>query len=157
AELDPGVPIFVLSDHGFHSFRTGLNINTWLVDNGFMVLKSPSGHEMNLRDLYTQQNFFINVDWNRTRAYSLGLGLIFINLAGREKSGIVQSGQDYENTKAEIISKLTQLRDPQNGSKVVDNVYDSEKIYHGPQQGNAPDLIVGFAEGYRVSWQTALG
>jgi predicted AlkP superfamily phosphohydrolase/phosphomutase len=156
-ELGPDTILFVLSDHGFHSFRSGLNINTWLVDNGFMFLRGQSDHQMNLRDLYTQQNFFINVDWSRTRAYSLGLGLIFINLQGREKHGIVAPGDEFRKVKAEIREKLVALVDPSNGERVVDNVYDSERIYHGPLTGSAPDLIVGFAEGYRVSWQTALG
>ena len=157
AELDPKTTLFVLSDHGFHSFREGLNINTWLVENGFMFLKGQSEHQMNLRDLYTHNNFFLNVDWTRTKAYSLGLGLIFINMAGRERDGIVLEGDDFRNVKAEISARLLELRDPKNGAKVVDNVYDGEKIYHGSATGKAPDLIVGFAEGYRVSWQTALG
>jgi predicted AlkP superfamily phosphohydrolase/phosphomutase len=156
-ELAPGTVLFVLSDHGFHSFRTGLNINTWLVDNGFMFLKGQSEHQMNLRDLYTQQNFFINVDWSKTKAYSLGLGLIFINLQGRERLGSVAPGEEFRQVKADISAKLVALTDPKNGARVVDNVYDSERIYHGPLTGSAPDLIVGFAEGYRVSWQTALG
>jgi predicted AlkP superfamily phosphohydrolase/phosphomutase len=158
AELDEQTLLFVVSDHGFHSFRTGMNINTWLVDNGFMFLRGQSDRQMNLDDLFTQQNFFVNVDWSRTKAYSLGLGLIFVNLAGREKHGIVQPGAEFQALKAEISAKLLQTLDVEKGGgKVVDNVYDTEKIYHGPTTGNAPDLIIGFAEGYRVSWQTALG
>jgi predicted AlkP superfamily phosphohydrolase/phosphomutase len=157
AELGEDTVLIALSDHGFHSFRTGMNINTWLVENGFMFLKGQNDHQMNLNDLFSQQNFFINVDWTRTRAYSLGLGLIFINLAGRERNGVVQPGEEYERVKAELTARLVEVVDPATGGKVVDNVYDAARIYHGPLTGGAPDLIVGFAEGYRVSWQTALG
>ncbi len=157
ALLGPDTILFICSDHGFHSFRTGLNINTWLAENGFLFLKGQAGHRMNLRDLYTQKNFFLNVDWSRTQAYSLGLGLIFINLQGRESRGIVAPGEEYDRVKRDISDGLKALIDPEFGANVVDNVYDTAKVYFGPEVGNAPDLIVGFAEGYRVSWQTALG
>lgn len=37
------------------------------------------------------------------------------------------------------------------------DVYKRENIYKGEYLNEAPDLVVGFNEGYRVSWQTALG
>ena len=40
---------------------------------------------------------------------------------------------------------------------MVDAVYKSDDIYSGPFIGNAAELQVGLADGYRVSWQTALG
>ncbi len=40
---------------------------------------------------------------------------------------------------------------------MVQAVYKRDDIYHGPYLHNAAELQVGFADGYRVSWQTALG
>ena len=40
---------------------------------------------------------------------------------------------------------------------MIDDVYKRDDIYHGLYIGNAPDLMVGFHDGYRVSWQTTLG
>ncbi|MCI0412675.1 hypothetical protein L0222_07725 [bacterium] len=57
----------------------------------------------------------------------------------------------------ELVAKLKELRDPENGDQVINNVYKRDDIYHGPQIGNAPDLLVGFNEGYRVGWQSTLG
>ena len=75
----PDAAIMVVSDHGFASFRRGMNYNTWLAQNGFMTLNGQDAKRMNLEDLFDQGNFFVNVDWSKTKAYALGLGQIYIN------------------------------------------------------------------------------
>ncbi len=40
---------------------------------------------------------------------------------------------------------------------MVDAVYKRDDIYKGPFLQNASELQVGFADGYRVSWQSSLG
>jgi predicted AlkP superfamily phosphohydrolase/phosphomutase len=40
---------------------------------------------------------------------------------------------------------------------VVRRLYRREELYSGPYFDEAPDLVVGFERGYRVSWQTSLG
>ena len=154
---DENTLLFVLSDHGFSSFRKGVNINTWLVEKGFMKLKGQDDPRYNLKDLFGGGDFFRNVDWSRTRAYSLGLGLIFVNLAGREAQGIVQPGDEYKSLLKEIAAELKNLHDPEDGTPVVSNVYIGREVYRGQRLDEAPDLVVGFNLGYRVSWQTALG
>ena len=32
-----------------------------------------------------------------------------------------------------------------------------EDVYHGPHVAEAPDIIVGYARGYRASWATSIG
>jgi predicted AlkP superfamily phosphohydrolase/phosphomutase len=76
-----------------------------------------------LADLFDKGNFWVNTDWNKTRAYALGLGQIFINLQGREKFGMVQPGKEYEDLQDELVARLKELRDPENGSLVMNNVY----------------------------------
>lgn len=155
--LDEGTTLFVISDHGFHSFRKAVNLNTWLVKNGYMTLSSEKGKEYKLEDLFGRGEFWPNVDWQRTRAYALGLGCIYINLKGREAYGIVKPGAEYDSLREEIVAKLKNLKDPVTGKKVIVDVYKRENIYKGEYLNEAPDLVVGFNEGYRVSWQTALG
>lgn len=55
----------------------------------------------------------------------------------------------------EMISKLKSLSD--NGQRVVKNVYTSREIFSGKELERAPDLVVGFEKGYRMSWQSAVG
>jgi predicted AlkP superfamily phosphohydrolase/phosphomutase len=47
--------------------------------------------------------------------------------------------------------------DPDTGEPVVRRMFKREEIFKGPYFDEAPDIVVGFHEGYRVSWQTSLG
>lgn len=147
--LDDKTTLIVLSDHGFTTFRQTVHLNTWLAQNGFLQFKDIN--------LGKSDEFFENVDLSRSKAYALGLNSLYINIRGREKFGMVEPGAEVEKVKAEIIEKLEQLRDTKTGLKIVKKVYDTAKEYKGPFTRNAPDLIVGYYDGYRTSWQTALG
>ena len=139
-----------LSDHGMNSFRRGLNLNTWLYQNGFLALKNGETPGADAGD------FFQSVDWSHTKAYALGLGGIYLNVRGREERGIV-SPQDGERIKTDLIKGLTGLVDAERGKLAVTSVLAREQIYKGPYTVEAPDLLVNFSEGYRVSWDTPLG
>jgi predicted AlkP superfamily phosphohydrolase/phosphomutase len=155
---DGRTTLLVVSDHGFSSFRKAVNINTWLVRNGYMTLsKLDPVRDRNLEDLFGRGTFWPNVDWSRTRAYALALGQIYVNLKGRERLGAVAPGAEYEALREELARKFGTLRDPETGETVVRHVYRREEIFHGPYFSEAPDLVVGFERGYRVSWQTSLG
>jgi predicted AlkP superfamily phosphohydrolase/phosphomutase len=146
----------VMSDHGFHSFRREVNLNTWLVQNGYMSVKGAST-EKTLQDLFGRGKFFEGVDWSRTKAYAVGLGQIYFNLRGRESQGIVSSGQEYRELQEEIRTKLLPLTDPETGERIFQDVYRRDDIYKGEYIQMAPDLQVGFLDGYRVGWQDTLG
>lgn len=161
--VDANTTLMIVSDHGFHSFRRGVNINTWLVENGYMTLQGQGladaeGNYQRLEDfLDPEGRFFKNVDWSKTQAYCLGLGSMFINLAGREPQGSVRPSE-YDGIRDRIIAGLRALEDPAfPGQRVVVDVFKREDIFQGPQLLRAPDLFVGFDSGYRVSWQTSAG
>lgn len=154
--LDPDTPVLIVSDHGFHSFRYSVNLNTWLVEKGYMVLVGQRPGEKKLDDLFGGGQFWENVDWSRTRAYAMGLGQIYFNLKGRESKGIVSEGAEYQQLTEQLTKDLLEMLDPANGNRIVSAVYP-RAVYSGPFLGNASDLQVGMEEGYRVSWQTALG
>jgi predicted AlkP superfamily phosphohydrolase/phosphomutase len=157
--MKPGATLIIVSDHGFHSWRKGFNTNTWLVKNGYMVLKNPNAEEKsyNLEELFGQGSFFPNVDWSHTRAYALGLGQIYLNERGREAHGIVNPGPEADRLAEEIKQKLLAYRDPDTNQPVLEDVYLGKEIFHGPHMDNAPDLQLNFQIGYRTSWQTSLG
>jgi predicted AlkP superfamily phosphohydrolase/phosphomutase len=153
-----GGTVIVLSDHGFSSFRKAVNINTWLVRNGYMTLsKIDPVRDRNLEDLFGRGTFWPNVDWSKTRAYALALGQIYVNLKGRERDGIVAPGAEYEALRNELKARFAELRDPDTDEPIVRRIFKREEIFKGPYFAEAPDLVVGFHEGYRVSWQTSLG
>jgi predicted AlkP superfamily phosphohydrolase/phosphomutase len=158
--LPPDTVLIVCSDHGFTSFRRGMNYNTWLVKNGWMVLKQGPGGTRNLEDLFNRGEtgeFFKYVDWSQTRAYAMGLGGIYINLAGREPRGSVAPGQEYESVRQGIVDGLQSFLDPETGEHPVLRVYRREEMYRGFDPGLLPDLRAANSENYRVGWQTALG
>jgi predicted AlkP superfamily phosphohydrolase/phosphomutase len=155
---EPDASIMIVSDHGFASFRRGMNYNTWLVQNGFMTLNGQDAKRMNLEDLFDQGDFFVNVDWSKTKAYALGLGQIYINQKGREEKGIVEAGEEYAAVAAAIKAGLEAFVDAETGEKPVAHVFTRDEAYKGVYDPVLiPDLIPSNNEGYRVGWQDSLG
>jgi len=150
AESNDDTLVIVLSDHGFTSFRRGVHLNGWLHAQGLLALKDgvapgdPAGE------------FLRGVDWEKTSAYALGLGGIYLNRRFREAQGIL-SQDDAERTAAAIQAALPSLGDPVTGAMPVRGVRRREELYTGDLVAEAPDLLVLFEEGYRASWATALG
>ncbi len=148
AQLGPEEHFMVISDHGFESFRRGVNVNTWLLQNGHLSLKEGKT---------TSDEWFESVDWERTNAYAFGLGGIYINREGREGKGIVLE-QDVDHVKQSIIQGLSGLYDDEYGDTAVNDVFDNAALHpSGPYRDNGPDLIVGYNRGYRASWGGAVG
>jgi predicted AlkP superfamily phosphohydrolase/phosphomutase len=147
AEMNDHTVLFVLSDHGFKSFRRGVSLNTWLYRNGYLALKEGAEGREWLQD----------VDWKRTRAYAIGLNGLYINLKGREGEGTVDPGREFEALKRELIQKLTGLMDDESGEVAVREVFDAATIYAGPYRDNSPELIIGYNDGYRASWESVIG
>lgn len=151
-QLDNKTALMVFSDHGFCTFRRAVHINSWLVQNGFMKLtqKVPS-------DAKDGGGLFQYVDWKNTKAYALGFGSIYLNIKGRERYGVVEKGSDATSVADQITNKFVKLTDPQDGQPAIKKVYKNSDIYSGGETNSSPDLVVGFQEGYRASWQTAVG
>ena len=102
--------------------------------------------------------FWENVDWSRTRAYAMGLGQIYFNLQGPRRPGHRQPGRRATSgSPTNSSARLLTMTDPKTGARIVRAVYKRDDVYTGPFVENAPDLQVGLADGYRVSWQTTLG
>ena len=145
--LDGQTALFVLSDHGFCSFRRAVNLNSWLRREGYLALE---------HDARESGEYFEGVDWSRTRAYTFGLGGLYINQRGREAQGIVPPEQT-DPLLEELRAKLAGLRDDQTGETAILDTYPAKEIYRGPYMSGAPDLIIGYAAGYRASWDAATG
>jgi predicted AlkP superfamily phosphohydrolase/phosphomutase len=147
-KMDEKTVLMVISDHGFTSFRRGVNINTWLLQNGYLTLKAGK---------ITSGKWFADVDWQHTKAYSMGLTGLFINKKGRESQGIVAEGQEYFDLKQELMAKLSGLVDNETGEMAIREIVDAEVMFSGPYLDNGPDLLLGYNTGYRASWDCAAG
>jgi predicted AlkP superfamily phosphohydrolase/phosphomutase len=141
--------LIVMSDHGFAPFYWEVNLNTWLLDQGYITLKDPTKQETG--------EFFSNVDWSRTRAYAAGLNGLYLNVKGREKNGIVTRGAEYDALLDQLDKALLAMKDPRNGQSPVSLVLRPERDFKGPEKGRGPDILVGYSRGYRSSSDSPLG
>jgi len=150
-KVDENTLLLVLSDHGFNTFRRAFDTNTWLFQNGFLALKNGSKPGEDLAEGFSA------VDWSRTYAYAVGLGGIYLNFKGRERDGILEEGTEAERVRNAIQAGLAQIPDAATERTAIRNVLRREDLYSGPYATNAPDLLVNFCPGFRVSWQSAVG
>jgi len=96
-----------------------------------------------IRSHIFSQTLFPDVEWSKTKAYSEEFrGHIWINLKGRDPQGIVEPGIEYEKVREEIIFRLSELRDPETGERLLVGVHRREDLHEGPFLENLPDLIV---------------
>ncbi len=84
---------------------------------------------------------FDDVDWSRTLAYSIGhVGQVYINLKGREPEGIVAPGEEYKAARQRVIEALQELRHPESGEPMVDEIIPGDQVVHGPYASRSADL-----------------
>jgi predicted AlkP superfamily phosphohydrolase/phosphomutase len=159
--------IMVLSDHGFGLLTKDVHLNNFLAEHGLLsyypqpFLRRGQAYVRRLarknlpstfkrqvkRFLPIGQPFFERlaqqIDWKKTKVYSLGyFGNLFVNLKGREPLGIVEHGEEYESVMEEVISRLHELRDPEDGKAVIERVYRKEELYHGEALDLLPDVLL---------------
>src|SRR5690606_8284922 len=142
--LPEGSELMIISDHGFSPYTWKVNLNTWLHERGFLTLAAPDARG---------EGPLGHIDWSTTQAYGLGLNQLFLNTAGREPNGIV-SADEREVVLRRLERELLRWRDPNTGRPVVTHVSRPDAVDHPDR---APDLIVGYARGYRSSDTSAMG
>jgi predicted AlkP superfamily phosphohydrolase/phosphomutase len=152
--------IVIASDHGFNRFDYKVHLNRWLIDNGYTAIKGKADLQAqteNLDQVFTQthKGNFQDIDWTRSRAYALGLNSLYMNLAGREGQGIVQR-EEIEPLLTRLKNDLLAWQGP-DGKPVVNTVYYRHEVFSGPLVEYAPDLVIGYAPGYRASGETGVG
>lgn len=132
----------ILSDHGFAEFKRKIHLNRWLLENNYLSLRN-GGDDLG------------SVDWSRTKAYAVGLNSIYLNIAGREGQGIV-TPEEIERLLAEMKQSLLDWKD-EHQTSIVQRIRLKHETFHGPYAHFGPDLVVGYAPGYRASAETGLG
>ena len=146
--VDESTTVIVMSDHGFAPFNRGVNLNSWLLEKGYVKLKDPTKRGDPL---------FLNVDWSGTRAYAFGLNGLYVNLRGRERNGIVAPGTEYQQLLDELEADLLAMSDPESDENPVTLVVQTQRDFQGRNLDRAPDIVVGYNWGYRSSWESPLG
>jgi predicted AlkP superfamily phosphohydrolase/phosphomutase len=136
--------LLVVSDHGFSDFTYKVHVNRWLEAEGYLAQKNGGAG-----------GSLAQADWAKTRAYALGLNSLYLNVRDREGQGCVGAGE-VADLQRELQQRLLQWTGP-DGKAIFNTVQPSAEIHNGPYAPVAPDLILGFAPGYRASADTGLG
>ena len=139
--------LVVLSDHGFTRFDTKVSLNRWLIEHDYLVSRSGPG---------APQGTLSEVDWSKSQAYALGLNSLYLNLAGREGQGMVQTLAQREALTARLCGDLAAWRGP-DGKAVVLKASTQAEAFEGAFSADGPDILVGYRGGYRASQDTGLG
>jgi predicted AlkP superfamily phosphohydrolase/phosphomutase len=170
AEAGRDTTTILMSDHGFGPAARRFHINQWLANEGLLqcrpdtfsrrvfesledalrradVLKlrrrliPPFSQRETLMRQYTQES---RIDWSSSQAFALPCSVAIrlqINVRGREPLGVVEPGAEYERLRDRIAERLLEIRDPDTGNKVVQQVFKREEIYSGPALDMMPDLV----------------
>jgi predicted AlkP superfamily phosphohydrolase/phosphomutase len=102
------------------------------------------------------EEYFGGIDWSLTQAYNVGLNSMYLNVRGREGEGVI-SQSSVQPLADEIAAKLETIVDPETGKKVFSKAYVSNDEYKREHPDKAPDIVLGFNRGYRISDESALG
>jgi len=152
-EIDEKDTLIIMSDHGFAPFYRSFNINTWLLNNGFITLKLDPGAN---RD--PEAKHFGEVDWQKTIAYAYGFTGIYINKKGRGPDSKTCVPLDQVDAIVnDLCAKLKKVTDPKTGEKLFYDVYKTRNEYSGVVASDAPEIVAGFNRGFRISNETAEG
>ncbi len=147
--------LLVLSDHGCDTIQLEFNVNTWLVRNGYATLKGQKDRSQ----AFGTEPLFRDFDWEKTKAYGVGLSSIYLNLRGRERDGIVPP-EEADALIEEIRQKLMRdLKVPLYGPEEVSlfkAVYTRHQ-YTGTAADLAPDLVLAYRKGVKNSPQSMMG
>lgn len=147
--------VIVASDHGMVKQDGKINLNNWLIDEGYMVLKPDI--DKTVRQRFNEKF----VDMEKSVAWGGGAynGRVFINKK--------VAGEKADEIRDEIAAKLKAIPDD-TGKPLETYIYKAEEIYQDTSSPNCPDLTIYFddlrwasnpdlgVEGL-YSWKTAVG
>jgi predicted AlkP superfamily phosphohydrolase/phosphomutase len=135
-------PLTLLKRLAFKMGVTPINALKWVIRlrlSGMRKnVKRGRGRGM-LKQLFLS---FADVDWSRTKAFSVGnFGQVYLNAKPKRPDGPVTM-REYEALRDYIAEEALALRDPADGSQIVRQVYKREEVFHGDSVERLPDLVL---------------
>jgi predicted AlkP superfamily phosphohydrolase/phosphomutase len=138
--IDDDTCVMVVSDHGAKRMEGCININDWLIQEGYLKLEEEPTEIVRFKDA--------KINWKKTTVWAWGgyYSRIFFNVKGREKYGVLTE-EEYHDVREEVKRKLESMKD-ERGNALGTIAYRPEDIYTGKYVSSAPDLIVYFGDLY---------
>jgi predicted AlkP superfamily phosphohydrolase/phosphomutase len=149
----------IVSDHGSGPWEKTVNLNLLLADWGHLELPSLArltrlrwvagvGQQLARRVIprrwlhRAKASVERGIAWERTRAFASHVAEqgIHVNVRGAFPHGHVDPG-DVGPIERELIERLLELRDPDDGQPVTDRVVARHEVIRGPYEGRAPHLF----------------
>lgn len=127
--------IIVLSSYAAQRLDGRINLNEWLIKEGYMKLNTRRESPTPLMQA--------DIDWSKTKAWVTGYsGGLYLNVKGREPEGTVEP-KDYDKALDELTEKLKGIKDDK--GRILDaKVYKRKDIHSGEYARFGPDLFVSF-------------
>jgi predicted AlkP superfamily phosphohydrolase/phosphomutase len=169
-QIDEQTLVLVISDHGFGRLRGFIHLNNWLLEKGYLKLKSDVMTRLralihrwgytpeNLYRMARQMGFDMRRVVNQGRAYSLTRRafLSFENVDWDQTTAYSlghigqvyipdqrgRTAAEYERFRAKLADDLLGMTHPDTGERLISKVYTREDLYHGPFVDSAPDLLL---------------
>lgn len=154
--------VFVISDHGMEPCHQRFNINDWLVERGYLVLKDEAGQTTSkptTRLLTYARDFVVErglVDYvpevfkRKSVVARIDPGQHISEVAvdweattayvSAVYGGIDIVAEDVAGVRSRLTAELEALDEPSM------TVIDSRELYHGPNIENVPDLFLEFED-----------
>ncbi|MEE9613241.1 MAG: alkaline phosphatase family protein [Desulfatiglandales bacterium] len=133
-KLGEGDSLLMLSDHGFERVETNVNVNTLLMENGFLELEEA------------QEKNYTNIK-EGTKAFALEPARIYLNKKGKYPKGSVE--KEAEEGVVQELSELFKGLE-RDGKRVIKKVYRKNEIYSGKCLEKAPDLVLLGEPGFNL-------
>lgn len=144
--------IFIVSDHGATGLKRVFGLNVWLKLRGYLDLKRTSLKRKIFNIILgktsskskTVRNLMANrlvrtVNWKKTKAICFVQNCVYIT-----------ASEDYAGVREELIEAIKDIRDPESGERIVEDVKRKEETFKGEYLNMLPDLIIVPKEGYRL-------
>ncbi|MFW9829835.1 MAG: alkaline phosphatase family protein, partial [Candidatus Thorarchaeota archaeon] len=133
SRLNENDNFIILSDHGMELIVQNVYLNTLLEKEAYLELNNKF------------KNY--NRITNRTKAFVLDPGRVYLNKEGYYPNGSITKEQEND-----LIDELKDLflSFKYNNKKVIRKVYRKEEIYNGKMLDYAPDLILLENSGFRL-------
>ncbi|MHA1680832.1 MAG: alkaline phosphatase family protein [Promethearchaeota archaeon] len=136
--------VLVVSDHGAQPMDGCVCVNEWLIEKGYLTLKSYP-------DKMTSPTK-MPIDWSKTKAWGWGgyYSRIFFNVKGREPEGIIEQ-EDFNSVRQELRDEIGKMVGP-DGRSLGNKTFLSGDLYPEGFVGDDPDLYVYFGD---LKWRSA--
>jgi len=133
--IDSRTSVVLLSDFGIQRLDGRINLNEWLIKQGYMKVKTIPERPTSVNQ--------VDIDWSQTKVWAEGhIGELYLNVKGREPQGVVEP-RNYINLLQELSEKLIDIRD-EKGKKLCTKTFIRKDIHSGEYGQFGPDLFVYF-------------